>query len=248
VNEEYQERGNPDLKRALADNADIRYEFYPRQGEQLMAGIFYKRIKDPIEYTLQRDPVRGQDIFYAPGNYGVAQNYGAEIDAIKYFRKWGIKANYTYTHSSITTPKSKRIRNEKGDLQTISVDQTRPLYGQAAHIANLTLLFRDQRHGWDAQLAGNYTGERIVTVSQFADNDFWQKAFVQLDFALEKTFARRWTLFVKANNLLNTPMEIYMKEGYNNTDQIPEQDKNGETLIRRDFYQRSYLAGVRWKL
>lgn len=248
INEEYQERGNPDLKRAIADNIDLRYELYPHQGEQLMAGVFYKRIQNPIEYTLQRDPVRGQDIFYAPGNYGTAQNYGAELDLIKYFKKWGIKANYTYTHSAITTPKSQRIRNSAGDLQTISVDQTRPLYGQAAHIANLSLLFKDSRHGWDIQLAGNYTGERIVTVSQFVDNDFWQKAFIQLDWSLEKTIAGHWSVFFKVNNLLNTPMEVYMKEPYNNNDYIPEQDLKGQTLIRKDFFQRSYLAGVRWKL
>lgn len=39
----------------------------------------------------------------------------------------GIKANYTYTNSSITTPKSKRIRNAQGDLQTITVNQTQAL-------------------------------------------------------------------------------------------------------------------------
>lgn len=248
VNEEYQERGNPDLKRAIGDNIDFRYELYPRQGEQFMAGLFYKKIQDPIEYTLQRDAVRGQDIYYTPGNFGTAQNYGLELDAIKYLKKWGVKANYTYTHSAITTTKSKRIRDAKGDLQTINVDQTRPLYGQAAHIANLALLFKDVKGGWDIQLAGNYTGERIVTVSQFADNDFWQKAFIQLDFALEKTFARRWAVFAKVNNLLNTPMEVYMKEPYNNKDYIPEQDLDKQTLIRRDYFQRSYLLGLRWKL
>lgn len=248
VNEEYQERGNPDLKRAVADNIDVRYELFPHSGEQAMIGAFYKRIQDPIEYTLQRDPVRGQDIFYSPGNFGTAQNYGLEIDLIKYIKKFGVKANYTYTHSSITTPKSKRIRNENGDLQTISVDQTRPLYGQAAHVANLSLLFKDIKNGWDIQLAGNYTGERITTVSQFVDNDLWQKGFVQMDFSMEKTFRKKWSVFVKANNLLNTPMEVFMKTGYNNTDAIPEQDMNGKTLIRRDYYQRSYVLGLRWKL
>ncbi len=248
VNEEYQERGNPDLKRAVADNIDFRYELFPLAGEQLMAGVFYKRIQDPIEYTLQRDPVRGQDIFYSPGNFGTAQNYGIEIDAIKYIKKFGVKANYTYTHSSITTPKSKRIRDGNGDLQTISVDQTRPLYGQAAHIANLALLFKDIKHGWDVQLAGNYTGERIATVSQFVDNDLWQKGFVQLDFSMEKSFKKKWSVFAKANNLLNTPAEIYMKTPYNNTDAIPEQDMKGKTLIRRDYYQHSFLLGVRWQL
>lgn len=248
VNEEYQERGNPDLDHAIADNIDVRYEWFPKAGEQFMAGIFFKNIQNPIEYTLQRDAVRGQDIYYTPGNFGTARNYGVEIDFIKYIRQWGVKANYTYTHSSITTSKSRRIRNGNGDLQTIQVDQERPLYGQAAHIANLSLLYKNIRYGWDVQLAGNYTGERIVTVSQYADNDFWQKGFVQMDASLEKTWGNKWSLYAKVNNILNTPMEVYMKTGYNNADYIPEQDLKGQTLIRRDYYQRSYVLGLRWKL
>lgn len=127
VNEEYQGRGNPALKRALAGNIDLRYEFFPRPLEQFMVGVFYKHIQNPVEYTLQKDPIRGQDLFYGPGNFGTTTNFGLEVNAIKYFRNWGIKVNYTYTNSSITTPKSKRIRNAKGDLQTVTVDQTRPL-------------------------------------------------------------------------------------------------------------------------
>jgi hypothetical protein len=78
---------------------------FPGASEQLLVGAFYKRIKDPIEFTFQPDAVRGQDIYYSPGNFGTAKNYGAEIDYIKFFNKIGVKANYTYTHSSITTPK-----------------------------------------------------------------------------------------------------------------------------------------------
>lgn len=247
VNEEYQERGNPDLKRAIADNIDLRYELFPRASEQFMVGAFYKLIKDPIEYTLQRDAVRGQDIYYSPGNFGNAKNYGLEIDYIKYVKQFGIKANYTYTHSRITTPKSRRIRNESGDLETINVAQTRPLYGQSAHVANLSILYKNQENGIDAQLACGYTGERINTVSQFIDNDLWQKGFVQMDASLEKTFRNGLGVFLKANNLLDTPMEVFMKNTSASNANIPNQDLRGKTLIRRDRYQRSYLLGVRYK-
>ncbi|MFD2938256.1 TonB-dependent receptor [Spirosoma flavum] len=248
VNEEYQERGNPNLKRAIADNVDLRYEFFPRPLEQFMIGAFYKHIKDPIEYTLQKDAIRGQDLYYGPGNFGNATNFGLELDAIKYFRQWGIKANYTYTNSSITTPKSKRIRNEQGDLQTITVNQTRSLYGQSAHIANLSLLYKDTEHGWDGQLAASYTGGRINTVSQFVDNDLYQKGFVQMDASAEKRIGKALLLFVKANNLLNTPTEIFIKNVSSKNSDVPNQDVSGKTLIRRDFYQRSYLLGIRYKL
>lgn len=247
VQEEYQERGNPDLKRAIADNIDLRYEIFPKASEQFMIGAFFKNIKDPIEYTLQRDAIRGQDSYYSPGNFGNAKNYGLELDYIKYVRQFGIKANYTYTHSRITTPKSRRIRNESGDLETVSVQQTRPLYGQSAHVANLSVLYKNQNNGIDAQLAGGYTGDRINTVSQFVDNDLWQKGFVQLDASLEKTLPNGLGIFAKANNLLNTPMEVYMKNASAANADVPHQDLPGKTLIRRDRYQRSYLLGVRYK-
>lgn len=248
VNEEYQERGNPDLKRAVADNIDLRFEHFPRPMEQFMVGVFYKRIQNPIEYTLQPDAIRGQDIYYAPGNFGNATNYGLEVDFIKYFSRVGIKANYTYTHSSITTPKSKQIRNERGDLARITVDQTRPLYGQSAHIGNLTLLFKDSETGWDGQLAANYTGDRINTVSQYVNNDLWQKGFVQMDASVEKTLGKGFSLFAKANNLLNTPTEVYLKNSSPRNEGIPDQTMSGRTLIRRDYFQRSYILGMRYKL
>lgn len=247
VQEEYQERGNADLKRAIADNIDLRYEIFPNVSDQFMVGLFYKHIKDPIEYTLQRDAVRGQDIYYAPGNFGNANNYGIEIDYIRYFKMFGIKANYTYTHSQITTPKSQRIRNESGDLETINVDQSRPLYGQSAHVANLSFLYKNAKSGIDGQLAAGYTGDRINTVSQFLDNDLWQKGFVQMDASIEKAFPNGFGLFVKANNLLNTPMEVYMKNVSAANLTVPEQGSSSRTLMRRDYYQRSYLLGVRYK-
>ncbi len=248
VNEEYQERGNPNLKRAIADNVDLRYEFFPRPLEQFMVGLFYKHIQDPIEYTLQKDAIRGQDLYYGPGNFGNATNFGLEVDAIKYFRQWGIKANYTYTNSSITTPKSKRIRNAQGDLQTITVNQTRSLYGQSAHVANLSLLYKDTEHGWDVQLAASYTGGRINTVSQFVDNDLYQKGFIQMDASAEKRIKGGFLLFAKANNLLNTPTEIFINNVSSKNSDVPNQDLSGKTLIRRDFYQRSYVLGIRYKL
>ncbi|PWJ58443.1 TonB-dependent receptor [Dyadobacter jejuensis] len=248
VNEDYQERGTPDLKHAIADNFDLRYELFQKAAEQFMVGLFYKHITNPIEYTLQRDAIRGQDIFYAPGNFGNANNYGIEIDYIKYFKRFGIKANYTFTHSKITTPKSKRIRNENGDLETVSIMQSRPLYGQAGHVANLALLLNNPQKGINAQIAGSYTGDRINTVSQFLDNDLWQKGFIQMDASFEKNFPNGFGVFAKANNLLNTPMEVYMNNTSEVNDRVPYQKHAGKTLIRKDYYQRSYLLGIRFKL
>ncbi|WP_442588277.1 TonB-dependent receptor domain-containing protein [Pedobacter sp. AW31-3R] len=248
--EEYRERGNPDLKRAIADNIDLRYELFPNSGEQLLVGAFYKNIKDPIEYTIQADATRPQDTYYMPGNFGTAKNYGLEVDYMKFFNKFGFKANYTYTHSRITTDKTTRVRNAvTGDIEPLSVAQTRPLFGQAAHIGNLSLLFKDTKKGWDAQLAGSYTGERINTISQFVDNDIWQKGFIQMDASVEKKFKNSFSVFIKAGNLLNTPTKLFIK-GINaaNTGLPNQEADSNETLIRKDFYGQTYLIGLRYKL
>ncbi|WET68252.1 TonB-dependent receptor [Sphingobacterium sp.] len=248
VNEEFLEKGNPDLKHALADNFDLRYELFPEASSQFLVGMFYKKIKNPIEYTFQPDEVRKQDVYYTPGNFGNANNFGLEVDYIKYIQKFGVKANYTYTHSRITTSKmSRRINETTQDPEAIIVDQTRPLYGQAAHIANLSLLYKDANNGWEGQLAGSYTGSRINTVSQFLNDDLWQKGFVQLDASIEKKFRAGWAIFAKANNILNTPMELYVKGTNPENEKIAEKLANGgNTLIRKDLYGQNYILGLRY--
>ncbi|MFA4977317.1 MAG: TonB-dependent receptor [Sphingobacterium sp.] len=248
INEEFLEKGNPDLKHALADNFDLRYELFPEASSQFLVGMFYKKIKNPIEYTFQPDEVRKQDVYYTPGNFGNANNFGLEVDYIKYIQKFGVKANYTYTHSRITTSKmSRRINETTQDPEAIIVDQTRPLYGQAAHIANLSLLYKDANNGWEGQLAGSYTGSRINTVSQFLNDDLWQKGFVQLDASIEKKFRAGWAIFAKANNILNTPMELYVKGTNPENEKIAEKlIEGGNTLIRKDLYGQNYILGLRY--
>ena len=245
VNEDYTEKGNPDLKRATIDNADIRYEFYPNTIDQFTMGAFYKRIQNPIEYALQRPAgATTQDLFYMPGNFGTANNFGVEVDAVKYFRFIGFKANYTYTHSAIKTEKTVWIDKE----QTI-VKQKRPLYGQSAHVANLSLLYKNTNRRWDAQFALAYTGERISSVSQFLDNDIWEKGYLQGDFSMEKRFKSNIAIYLKANNLFDSEKKEYIKLGDPINERMPMQSPDdGETLISRAKYGRTFLIGIRFKL
>ncbi|MEJ2904647.1 TonB-dependent receptor [Pedobacter panaciterrae] len=248
VQDDYKEKGDPDLKRAIADNFDLRYELFPNSNDQLLVGTFYKAIKNPIEYSFQADPIRPQDTYYLPGNFGTARNYGLEIDYIKFINQFGIKANYTYTHSRITTPKDLlTIDPETNDSKKITVLQSRPLYGQSEHIANLSLIYKNTKSGWDAQVAGSYTGPRINTVSQFLDNDLWQKGFIQMDASAEKKFKKNLSVFIKAGNLLNTPSKLFIK-GINPANADTGNQFDGKTLIRNDYYEQTYLLGLRYKL
>ncbi|TXK46805.1 outer membrane beta-barrel protein [Pontibacter qinzhouensis] len=249
----YNEVGNANLKRVRSDNFDFRWEFFPTAVDQLLAGAFYKHIQDPIEYAVVREGVNNEPVI-KPGNYGTATNLGLELDFCKYFNRIGLKGNYTYTYSRITTTKALRTRENPEDptsqLTVINVEQNRPLQGQATHIGNLSLLYRDQQHGLDAQLAFVYTGERLETISPFLDNDMYARPITQVDLSVEKRISPKAEVFVKAMNLLNSPYEVYIKKPVyqeeGNTIAYPHQNKmNSQTLIRRDEYFQSVRVGVR---
>lgn len=240
INEEYKERGNPQLKHTIADNFDFRWEFFPRPSEQFMAGIFYKHLQNPIEYGLINE---GQDTYYMPLNAGNANNMGAEVDVLKYFSKFGIKANYTFTHSRITTDKQIMSGNS---IERIK--QSRPLFGQAAHVANLSILFKDSTHGWDAQLTGSYISKRLANVSNWYDNDIWENDYFRMEASAEKRFGCGLSVFIKATNLLNLPMTRYYHKGPHTDNLTGIERRNGHVLEREERYGRTVLFGLRFKL
>lgn len=239
INEDYKEKGNPDLKHTVADNLDLRYEFFPKSSEQFMVGMFYKRLKNPIEYGLLNE---GQDTYYKPMNFGNATNLGVEVDVMKYFNWFGIKANYTYTHSSITT--EKRIM-DGNDVKTCT--QTRPLFGQAAHVANLSLLFKSTKYGWEGQIAGSYTGKRLSDISNWYDDDIWEDGYLQLDASVEKSFKNGISLFAKASNLLDTPLLRFIQSGPR-TENVNSERNDGNVIERKEWHGQSFMLGIRYKL
>lgn len=246
--EEYQEKGNPELKRARIDNIDLRWEWFPSSTEQILAGVFYKYLKNPIEQVFVTSDGKigaGTDAYYMPANLGNAKNMGFEIDVIKYIRHFGVKANYTYTHSEITT--SKRQYKEGSAEYKTGVTQTRPLVNQAPHTANLSLLYKDTEHGWNAQLAASFTGTKLALVSPFKDADQWDKAMFGLDFSAEKKFHNGISLFFKANNLLDAKRERYLKT-VNLSNLEYEGQKSDKTIVGTYRYGRTFLLGVRYKL
>lgn len=247
INEDdFRERGNPFLQHTQANNIDLRYERFSYFLDKFMIGGFFKRIDNPIESALL---IQGQTIFQQPNNFGTAYNYGIEVDFIKYLRNFGVRFFYTYTNSAITTSKIVRFRDDQGNLTSREEMQTRPLQGQSRHISNASLLYKNVRKGLDAQLAMVYTGSRIIIVSPYLDNDVWQRAFVQLDFSIEKRIKERFVVYGKINNLLDTPMQadILLPNKFN-PEQAPYLDSSESVMVREDFYRQMYIIGVRYQI
>ncbi len=272
--EEYNEVGNPRLNRVSADNLDLRFEYFPTNRDQVLAGIFYKNIIDPIERALT---VRGTSIFLTTLNFDRATNYGFEFDFIRYENiskmfggedDWGdlgLKLNYTFTSSNITTDKIERFRVDStninlvdpkliadgtikiGDITQRNVEQLRPLQGQSANIANITLMYKHTKENIDAQIGLAYTGERINSVSPFINTDEWEAATWLMDMSFEKKFDFGLGIFLKIRNLLDTPREVYLKQPLGEIKGNPPfQDDPNRILVRSDIFRRTYQLGVRY--
>jgi outer membrane cobalamin receptor len=237
-----------------ADNLDFRYEWFMGHADQLLLGAFYKKLENPIEYFVTRD-ASPSSLYIQPQNVNQATNLGLEAVFTKYFGMFGISANYTYTHSQITTTKLLYHVVAGVGTQTNDTTQKRPLQGQANHVGNISLLFKDPRIGLDLQLALVYTGDRIAQVSQYYGLDIWQKPFSQLDISLEKKIAGRFSFYAKVNNITNSPNKEYIKTPYSVVNgnfqggyTIPFQDKGSNyTVAQRDIYKMSLLGGFRFK-
>lgn len=238
----YNVAGNANLRHTTANNFDARYELFPGGADQLLIGAFYKNIQNPIEYFIESGSGSSQII--QPQNTSQATNYGLEAVATKYFGVFGISANYTYTHSRVTTGKL----YYNADATTSIVQQTRPLQGQADNVGNISLLYKSVKLGLNMQLAFVYTGEMIAQVSPYYNLDYWQRANGQLDFSFEKRILGHFAIYGKVNNLTNTAHQLVLKYPHQvNQQQLPDQNVNKQTLVQRDIYKTSFLAGFRYQ-
>ncbi|MFB9842247.1 TonB-dependent receptor [Mucilaginibacter ginsenosidivorans] len=243
-------QGNPDLQHSVIDNYDFRYEVFPNGLDQFMVGAFYKTINNPIEYALVQTNFSAS-LTLSPNNFGTAHNYGIEAVFRKFFGNIGISGNYTYTHSLInSTKKFQYIDPTDNSFHNIEVSQPRPLQGQAAHVGNVSLLYKNTKNKIDAQLAMVYTGERINTLSLYKDLDNWERPTVNLDFSAQKEFSQHYIIYIKVNNLLNTPYELIVKQqnkAYSGNSKLPLQESPNYATIENDKYYARYLLGFRFK-
>lgn len=227
--------GNPELKRSLIDNLDLRWEYFMKSGELISAGVFYKIFKDPIEMVDNPVAVNPEISFQ---NVDKAENYGFEIDFrkkldfISFFKNMNIGLNFAYIRSvvSIDPEELKSIRALDPDHP-----DTRPLFGQAPYILNGLLGYENKKLGLKANLVYNVTGARISLVTKGGTPEVYQQPFHQLDFNISKEIGKHFSITVNADNLLNSiSKEVYT---YRDTEYIYYQYSLGRTFGLKVSYK-----------
>lgn len=170
--------GNAELRRALIDNVDLRWEWFVGPGEVIAASVFYKDFTDPIERIVQPTAQLRTSFTNALG----ATNRGVEFE----FRKrlshnFMVNANYTYVDSEI------ELEPAAGQVQT-SLD--RALMGQSPHVINAQLIFEVPESEFSARALFNWAGRRITDVGSLGLPDIYEEPRPLLDLVVAKRFGR----------------------------------------------------------
>jgi TonB-dependent receptor len=190
-------QGNPDLKRAIINNFDARWELFPGGNQVMAASFFAKTFENPIEQTI----LPSNDLRQTFNNAKGARNFGFELEfrrsltlINKRLRYWAISTNFTYVKSNID------IRPEDAGVVT---SVSRPLLGQSCCIFNGIMEWAKARWRSDARFYANYVSRRISDVGTFRLPDIYQESNTSLDFVYEINLSedRKWNLRFEAENL-----------------------------------------------
>ena len=224
----YSVNGNPDLTRTAVTNADIRYEFYPRGGEAISIGAFYKDFRDPIELRLDPSSVLDRRN-YGYSNADKAYSVGAELEIRKgldfigeAFSNFNLFSNITYIYSKVT-------------LQG-SVTSTRPLQGQSPYLVNLGLQYNSRQGGWSGSALYNRMGQRLALVGNQDFPDVYERPRDQVDLQLAKKIMKeKGELKLTWSDLLNPANYFYenvdSRKAYSaGTDRLFNAWKPGSTI------------------
>ena len=191
----YPEIGNPQLKRARIHNWDLRVENYPGANELLAISVFYKKLIDPIERSLQG--ANGQ-LVYKPVNAHSGYLQGAEAEArlgldrvANPLAPFGLSANYT------------RVKSDT-DIKGLGVETEshRPLQGQSSYVLNLGLFYSRSAKGLSGAVMYNVFGRRLASAGAEGLPDIYEQPRQSLDLTATRPVGPS-KLKLSLENLLN---------------------------------------------
>lgn len=205
-------QGNKELKSALIDNFDLRFEYYMSKTETFSIALFNKFFTNPIEAIIK--PSSDGEL-YSYDNAKEANNQGFEVDIRKNFgqlasfdmRNFYISANYSHIISEIDVS-----GNTLDDGTGILTTSKRAMQGQSPYVYNFRLGYDNKNSGLTSTLLFNVFGERIVKVGVSGLPDQYEQPVERLDLVTLYTLNEHFKLSFKATNLLN-PEYITTQEG-----------------------------------
>ena len=249
--------GNPAIKPERSWGLDGYLEWYIRPQGYLMAGVFYKKVKDVLyreTRSFGSDALNSNGIdrsaytFSGIANGGEGRIYGFEAAAQLQLDPWtealglpewmggfGISANITLNNSEVTKPATGAIPARKVRLP-----------GTSDTVYNAGIYY--EKYGLSLRL--NYQ-RRSTWLDGIADDltdggDTYWAADDEMDFSARYAVTKNFEIYVDGSNLLNKPGRRYSEPGNLLTATgIPSPTSDIQT-IEYERFGRRFTGGVRF--
>ncbi|RZJ99302.1 MAG: TonB-dependent receptor, partial [Flavobacterium sp.] len=221
--------GNKTLQRTKVSNADLRYEYYPRAGELITAGVFYKYFKNPIELYFNQSGAGSSSTFNYI-NADKAEGFGAEfefrkkLDFTDALRNFTFQTNLSYIYN--------RVERDSFQLK-------RSMQGQSPYVLNASLQYDVEKLGLNTTILYNQIGDRILYVG---GNDYppvWEATRPLIDLQVaKKVMKSKGEVKLNVSDLLNKVANYY-----HDLDNNKRYDKQADALaIKRRYGSNVSLA------
>lgn len=192
--------GNPELKQAVIDALDFRWEIFPAPGEVVAFSVFHKKLHQPIERIIQPTTELRTSFTNADG----ATLMGAEVEYRQSLgvlwpalKNWTVNLNYAYVDAEV----------EVGERNlSVITNLSRPLEGQSRHVGNLSVQYLHPTWGTMVRALYNFTGRRIHEVGAYQLPDIYEENYGVLDLVISQSLERLFPgleLKVSGTNLLD---------------------------------------------
>ncbi|WP_230473367.1 TonB-dependent receptor [Dyella choica] len=222
--------GNPALKPATANNIDFSFEKYLPGGGIASIGVFDKEISN---YIVAVQTTQAFDSSLFPGNSQPLRVYTYQNAGSSFVR--GLELNWNQQFQGLPD----WLQGLGAGANYTWVDsrfEIRPgeyamLPSTSKNTWNASLFYK--RGGLSLNLAAYSVSSDLFAIGGDRTSDVFNATRTSMDFGASYQFPQNWTIYFDAKNLLNTPHAFYQ-----GTPNRP---------IQREFYDVTFLAGVRFQ-
>ena len=201
----YSKAGNPSLLRGQIDNYDLKYEYFPGNGQIISATVFYKKFKNAIEQVNSSN----EDRLLTFANAPLAINYGVELE-------YRVNLAYLFRNeneilSGIALFTNAALIKSSVDVSKIqgANAQSRSLQGQSPYVLNSGLQYTSPNKKFSFAASLNRVGRRIEIAGNVYERDVYENSRTALDFQITKIFFKHLELKLNLRDALAQNIIFY---------------------------------------
>lgn len=199
-------QGTSSLKRSSNWNADVRYEFYPSNGEAFTVSGFYKFFENPIELFANSQSNADSRLFEFINSTN-AKTFGIELD---FRKKLNFLADANILEDLTLFANATLIKSEVKDQYSSWREKRRPLQGQSPYLINGGLQYSSSTAGLSITALYNRIGERLSVVGYQGYPDWFENARDLVDFQVsQKLWGEKAELKLNISDVFNQKVRVY---------------------------------------